>query len=345
VSMWGSVRAWAIQARQLPNPPGSTQNTSGGGWWSWINTGFTAIGHFFSGQFTDFVRGVEHSFDGMLQAFHALQHTVARVEISILHDVVVYLKQYTDKRIKWLHGLIESQLAILKAWTIARLLWVAGYARQLVQYERLHRIQADIKLDHEIKTRIKWLHQQIEREAVSAYRAQAGQQNAIITRVLDLVINLNPVLRPIVTDLITAILDLAAVDDPVARIAIGFALRQVIDRLGLDRPIGELLHGLLASIIGQGKPHDLHAVVADICSRLAAGEQQWAQFYADGGSEILQAGEQWQGITRWTTDAAFLALFGVMALEPAAFARDVTGALAVGVNDTIKAYHALIKGA
>lgn len=345
MNLWDSVKYWALQTKTLPTPPPQKSKSSGGGWWSWINTGFTAIGHFFSGQFSDFVKGVEHSFDGMMQALHAMQHVVARIEIAILHWVVVYLKKYTDKRVAQLKALIEYQFKVL----IQRITYVLAllrvWVKALVKAEARARRQADIRLDHEIKTRIKWLHQQIEREAVSAYKGQRKEQNAVITGLLDLVINLNPILRPLVSDLIKGILDLALVDDPVARIALGFLLRHIIDRLGLDKPIGDLLHNLLASVLGQGKPTDLHAVITDICSRLAAGEQQWAEFYKDGGSEVEQAGEQWQAITRWTTDAALLALFGVMALEPEAFARETTNALAVVVNDTIGAVHALIRSA
>jgi hypothetical protein len=274
-----------------------------------------------------------------------MQHVVARIEIAIFHWVVVFLKRYTDKRIRQvqlqikltarlIYGYIKAQVSILR-------LWVRGR----IAIEASARHKADVKLDHEIKTRIKWLHQQIEREAVSAYRAQRGTQDAVITKLLDLVINLNPVLRPIVSDIIKGILDLAVIDDPVARLALGFAMREVINRLGLDKPIGDLLHGLLGSIIGQGKPKDLHAVILDMCSRLAAGEQQWTQFYADGGSEVEQAGEQWQAITKWTTDAALLGMFGLMATEPAAFARDVTNVMADVVHGTVNAVHGLIRGA
>lgn len=343
MNLWDSVKYWARQVKNLPIPPAAKSKNSGGGWWSWINSGFTSIGHFFSGQFSDFVNGVEHSFDGVMQALHAMQHVVARIEIAILHWVVVYLKKYTDKKVAQLKALIEYQFKVL----IQRITYVLAllrvWVKALIKAEARARRQADIRLDHEIKTRIKWLHQQIEREAVSAYKGQRKQQNAVITGLLDLVINLNPILRPLVSDLIKGILDLALVDDPVARIALGFLLRHVINRLGLDKPIGDLLHNLLASVLGQGKPVNLHDVITDICSRLAAGEQQWAEFYKDGGSEVEQAGEQWQAITRWTTDAALLALFGVMTLEPEAFARETTNALAVVVNDTIGAVHALIR--
>jgi hypothetical protein len=340
------MRYWALVNRQAKQTPQQQQQTtSGGGWWNWINSVAGGFSHWVLGQFEKFAGGVYTSIGGIVQAVHAIQHVVARIEISILHDVVAYLKRIIYQQIRQVKRLIVADVRKLIT-MITRALYIAKeYAFGLVAKERRYRIAADIRLDHEIKTRIKWLHQQIEREAASAYRGQRKQQTDVIVKLLDLVANLNPIIRPLVSDLIQGILDLLAVDNPVARIALGFLLRQVIDRLGLDKPIGTLLHDLLASVLGQGKPTDLHGVIADICSRLAAGEQQWLQFYQDGGSEVEQAGEQWQTITKWTTDAALLALFGVMAAEPAAFARDVTGALAVTVNDTIKAYHALIRGA
>jgi hypothetical protein len=345
MSIWSSMRYWALLNKQTKQTPQQQQQPSGGGWWNWINSVASGFSHFVLGQFEKFAGGVYTSIGGIVQAIHAIQHVVARIEISILHDVVVYLKRIIYQQIRQVKLLIAKDYRQLVT-MILRALYVAkAYAFGLVARERRYRIAADIRLDHEIKTRIKWLHQQIEREAASAYRGQRKQQESVITHLLDLAANLNPIIRPLVSDLIQGILDLAAIDNPVARIALGFLLRQVIDRLGLDKPIGDLLHNLLASVLGQGKPVDLHAVITDICSRLNAGEQQWAQFYQDGGSEVEQAGEQWQAITRWTTDAAILGLLGVMVAEPAAFARDATGALSVIVNDTIQAYHALIRGA
>lgn len=344
MSIWSSMRYWALASKTQKPPPQASSQSGGGGWWHWVNSVVSGINHFFVGQFEQFAGGVYSSIGGLVSAVHGIQHTVARIEIAMFHWVVAYLKRIIYQQVRLLKLLIAADVAKLTT-MIMRALYVAKeYAAGLVAKERRYRIAADIKLDHEIKTRIKWLHQQIEREAVSAYRAQRSQQNSVITRLLDLIVNLNPILRPLVSDLITGILDLASIDDPLARIALGFLLRQVVDRLGLDKPIGNLIHNLLTSILGQGKPTDIHAVLTDMCSRLAAGETQWTQFYTDGGAEVEQAGTQWQNITKWTTDAALLGMFGVMALEPAAFARDVTGALATIVHDTINTTEALIKG-
>jgi hypothetical protein len=344
MTIWSSMRAWAIVNKTATTTPQQPQQTGGGGWWNWINSVASGFNHFVLGQFEKFAGGVYSSIGGIVQAVHAIQHTIARIEIAVLHDVVVYLKRIIYQQVRKLKLLIAADFRKLVT-MIMRALYVAkAYAFALTAKERRYRIAADIRLDHEIKTRIKWVHQAIEKEAASAYRAQRGEQDAVITRLLDLAANLNPVIRPLVRDLVTGILDLAAIDDPIARIALGFVLRQVIDRLGIDKPIGHLLHNLLSSVLGQGKPVDLHHVIADMCSRLSAGEQQWAQFYADGGSEVEQAGEQWQAITKWTTDAALLSLFGVMAAEPQAFANDVTTAMADVVHGTIHAVDALIRG-
>lgn len=345
MSILDSIRAKAIAARQLAASKSASPTQKQGGITGWINSIENGLKHFLSVNFKDWVHG--------LFVWQILEYNVGRLMVDtfkrIIADVFNALKNWVMRIVWQLYDKLRSQIAAnyrKLATMIMRALYVAkAYAFALVARERRLRIAADIRLDHEIKTRIKWLHQQIEREISSAYRAQRGQQNAVITRLLDLVINLNPVLRPLVSDLITGILDLASVDDPLARIALGFLLRQVVDRLGLDKPIGDLLRGLLASVLGQGKPTDAHAVIADMCSRLAAGENQWAQFYDEGGSEVEQAGSQWQGITNWATDAALLGLFGVMTLEPAAFAQDTTNAMAVVVHDTINAVQALLKGA
>lgn len=344
MSKWSSMRYWALQVKNTKQQGSQHPSGNSGGWWSWINSVASGINHFLTGQFADFVKGVEHSFSGVVAAIHAMQHTMARIEISALHWVVRYLKRYTDNRIRQLQTQILRQFKLVIGWVKAQISATRLFARSLVINEAAKRHRADVRLDHEIKTRIKWVHQHIEREAASAYHAQRGSQDATITKLLDLVANLNPVLRPLVKDVVKGILDLATVDDPLARIALGFALRHVIDRLGIDKPIGHLLHNLLTAVIGHGRPHSLHTVIGDMCSRLAAGEQQWAQFYSDGGSEVQQAGEQWQQITSLTTDALLLGVFGLMAAKPAEFANEVTSALATVVHDSASAVDKVIKG-
>lgn len=349
MSIWDSIKYWARVTKATTQKQTKAQATQspggGGGWWEWVNSVATGINHFLGGPFSSFVDSTVNTFKGIYDALHKLHDLEVRIGAAILRWVVGYLRQYVNARIAKLRAFIEWQLRTL----IRRIAYVLAmlrvWVKVLVKAEAKARRQADIRLDHEIKTRIKWLHQAIEREAVSAYKGQRKEQNAVITGLLDLVINLNPILRPIVSELVRLILDLAFVDDPPARLLIGFVLKHVIDKLGLDKPIGDLLHNLLAHIIGAGKPTDLHGVIADISARLAAGESQWLQFYKDGGSEVEQAGGQWQSITAWTTDALLLALFGTMTLAPEQFARETTNAMAVVVNDTIHAVHALIRRA
>lgn len=345
MSIWDSIKYWARVTKPTAPPVNTQAKTGGGGWWQWVNSVATGINHFLGGPFSSFIDSTVNTFRGIYDALHKLHDLEIRIGAAILRWVTGFLRQYINAKIAKLKALIEWQLRVL----IKRIAYVLAMLRVWVtvriKAEAKARRQADIRLDHEIKTRIKWVHQAIEREAVSAYKGQRTQQNAVITELLDLVVNLNPVLRPIVNELVRLILDLALVDDPPARFLIGFVLKRVIDKLGLDKPIGNLLHNLLAHIIGAGKPTDLHGVIADISARLAAGESQWLQFYKDGGSEVEQAGDQWQSITAFTTDALLLALFGTMTLAPNQFAQETTNAMAVVVNDTIKAVHALIRGA
>lgn len=344
MSFLDSIRAKSIIARQLSGSKTASPAQKQGGITGWLNSVENGIKHFIQVNFKAAWHG--------LFIWQILEYNLGRFVVDaikrIIVDVLNALKHWIERLIWQLYtrllNMIKANYRKLATMIQRAVIVAEAYAFGLVMRERRYRIAADIRLDHEIKTRIKWLHQQIEREAVSAYRGQRSQQTSVITRLLDLVANLNPILRPLISDVIKGILDLASVDNPVARIALGFLLRQIIDRLGLDKPIGDLIHNLLSNVLGQGKPNDLHAVLADMCSRLAAGETQWTEFYAEGGSEVEQAGSQWQAVTAWTTDAALLGLFATMALEPAAFAKDTTGALAVFVHDTINATKALIEG-
>lgn len=345
MSVWDSMRAWAVIVRQRQQAENVKPQSSQGGIGGFIGSVVAGLNHLLTGPLGGFVTAETDWAKLVIWWDRTVAAGYGKVAAWLINGILAGLKSLIGKLFARLRGELAALKRQLIADDIYGLRLAMAYADKDTRAEAKARRAADIRLDLEIKTRIKWLHQQIEREAVSAYRGQAGQQNAIITRLLDLVVNLNPVLRPLVSDVIKGILDLAAVDDPIARIALGFALREVIDRLGLDKPIGDLIRGLLASVLGQGKPHGIHDVIADMCSRIAAGEQQWTRFYADGGSEVEQAGEQWQALTRWTTDAALLGLFGLLAADPAGFARDTTAALGAVVNGTMTAVHALIREA
>jgi len=126
---------------------------------------------------------------------------------------------------------------------------------------------------------------------------------------------------------------LLSVDDPIARITIGFLIKEVIDRLGIDKALGALIHNLLAPLLGQPVPHDLHDVIADLSARMIADETQWAQFFDDGGSQVEQAGKDWRNITGPVSSVAIVAFTAAAVADPSVWAKDIADTVGRVVND------------
>ena len=154
----------------------------------------------------------------------------------------------------------------------------------------------------------------------------------------------NPELRDMVGVAIKAILDLVSVDDPLARIALGFVIRDLIDKLGVDKLVGNLIQDLLAPILGEPKPRNLHAVIADMGQRLVAAESFEETFTADGGSEVEQAGRLWRDITQPAAAAAIVAFTATAIVNPDGWAKTITAIAGTPANDLVTATANLFKG-
>jgi hypothetical protein len=337
-----SLQLQAARARQKLQAGASGPGGVLGDIWHWINSVSSGVSHIIG---VDLLGVVKAAFAWDKFAGHVYITVAKAIEhgiIWLIRGLIKALETKFDRLIDQLRAKERkdyNHLIYLIAWVIVQL---EKYSRWLVQREAAMRLKGDIYV---YNTARKWdtaLHQAIEREAVSGYKLGQNQQLDAINRVLDLVANLNPVTRVLVSDLAKGILDVLAVDDPVLRIALGFVVKHVIDRLGLDKPLGRLLGDMLGPILATGHPRSIHDVVADICARLATGENAWAQFMANGGSEVEQAGSEWQKITDYGTDALMLAIFGTMVTDPGGFANDVTGALSAVVHDTTRVVHKLI---
>lgn len=191
----------------------------------------------------------------------------------------------------------------------------------------------------------KALHQLIEREAASGYRAQYQGRLVAITGILGHLISRVPFLRDIIGKIIGGVIDLAGVEDPVARWVLTVLMTRVVGRLGVDKAAGQFAQDLLTPILGQPKPRDIHDVINDISQRMNAMERQWARFFADGGSQVEQAGKEWQAVTGPLADVALLAFFGAAVNDPARWAKDVQGTIGRPLEAVLGATADLIKKA
>ena len=168
---------------------------------------------------------------------------------------------------------------------------------------------------------------------------------SILTRVLDLAADREPLIRGVADDIISGILDFVAIDDPIARWLLGYAIRDVISKLGIDRAVGALANDLLVPLIGQPKPRGLHDVIADIAVRLNAIESWQGTFMADGGAQVEQAWELWRDITSITSDVAILGFAAYAATDPGGWSRDINDTVGTAINGVASAIVDLIRGA
>lgn len=343
MSTRGSLDHWARVVRAQITVKRTNQAAANDGIWHWINSAAQGIKHLFSGPLSDLAKALGFWAHYAFWWDREVAHTIKAIAVWIVNGIHKWMRQYVNGRLAQIMAIIR----VMHAELIRRINQASrrdrAYAYALFRLEKSLRMRAVQQAEADTRKRVKWLHQSIEREAVSGYKAAYSQRLSTIQRIADLIANDNPVTRRLVKDLIAGVLDLVAVDNPLARIALTFIMRQIIDRLGLDKVIGQLLQGLLQPLLGAPKPRGLSDVVADICGRLNALEGQWADFMANGGPEVEQAGREWEGITSLIGDAALLVFLGQMCYAPEAFGREMSATAGAVVNDTIIAAANLLR--
>ena len=217
-----------------------------------------------------------------------------------------------------------------------------AYTRALVGAEHKAMLKAFASAEAYTRQLVSALHKDIESEAARGYSATLRERASIINRIADLIATRNPAVRTIVRDLIRIVLDLLAIDDPLARLAAGFLIREIVNRLGIDKAAGQLLADVAGPLLGDPKPKGLNDVIKNIGQRLDALESQWATFMDAGGSQILQAGKEWKGITGYVTDAAMLAFFADAVARPQQWAGEVAAVMGPAVRAATAAVAAVL---
>ena len=241
---------------------------------------------------------------------------------------------------------LRHQLAMLYAWAVREFQFVIALIWALIRAERAQRIAADvaernarIKADKaEAAARIlgdKTVLATVQRQAASGYNATLHTRLGLLGTVLDQIANHNPAVKTLVSDLIKGVVDLETIDDPVLRWVLAKVISELIDKLGVDRIMGEFAQRLLSPLIGQPRAGGLEQVTHDIGDRLDALEAEWAQFMADGGPEVEQAGKEWKSLTGPVVDAALLGFLGLGIADPAAWATGVADSIGVVGNDAL----------
>jgi len=293
-------------------------------------------------------------FAGMAKALDIYTHLDRSVGDAIadkLRKVVIYLIRgrlaAMQRLIKWVYVTLSATIAKnyqMALRHIQRYYWLArAYARSEALIVLKDALAAVRSAEAKAKREIRAMHRHIEQEAVSGYRTGYQDRTSEIAKVADFLVNMNPIVRRLVGDLVTGVLDLATIEDPLVRLVLGAIMQHIIDHLSIDKAVGHYLDELLAPILGQPKPHDLHGVVMDISKRLSAMEGQWSQFWTNGGSQVEQAGREWQDLISPVFDVAALAWIGQAYLDPKAWARELSGTVGAAANNVASEITRLVK--
>lgn len=272
----------------------------------------------------------------------AANQTAGRLEGFIGQNVGGATRSWVLRLYRQLVASLDQTASQLATRIAQRYMQARAYAARLVALDRRAWRHALAQLRAQLLRSIRATHQQIEREAASAYDAQLPDRLTLVTRLTELLAGRQPELRGATSLVARAVIDLLGVDDPLARIALGFAIRDLVDKAAIDAPIAALVRDLAGPLLGEPKPRDLHDVISQIAQRLEALESWQATFMADGGPEILQAGKDWSALTGIATDAALLGFFGLMTTDPTGWAREVAAVAGTPVNDAIIATAGLL---
>lgn len=312
--------------------------------WNWINGVASGVGRFFTHDIPAGFHTVAAALGAVREAYGDYIDALLRVITWLDRQILTRLLRLITANYNRLLGRIVKGERYLE-----RLIYVVSQALladmiALWKRERRARQRAVAELEADTLQRIKLMHQTIEREAASGYRIDYKQRSGIIIGLLRFAGNRNPLVRRLAGDIAAGLLDLLAIDNPVARLALGFLIKHVIDRLGIDKLAGHLISDLLAPILGNPKPKDIHDVIIDLSQRTTSLESQWATFMQNGGSQVEQAGTEWRNITSLLSGAAIVGFVAAAIVDPSKWADDIQGTIGVAANDVGKAAAHLVRG-
>lgn len=337
VSWWDTPWKWGRDAFDsifgfLGDPGQALKNT-----WRQLNTFAQAIDYTLSHPFTQVMNEISYwaaYFTGNTNvqniAYQRLEGHIARTQVSPL-------RAWVQKQLAALRQRIAYVVDELRAELLARITRARRYAERLTRSEARHRRQGDRRERALMLARVKHAMQIINQSAASGYEQGSRSRGDIVRSLAGNIITASPVERELIDRIVSGALDVAELDDPIARIALSTLLPRITRDLGIDAVAGAALRDLLVPVLEHGIPRNLHDSIAALAERTTALEQQWAQFYNDGGADILQAGKDWKSITSIITDVALLAFFGQQVTEPAAWAAEVADTVGVVITDMIDA--------
>lgn len=330
-------------AKSIKASGGNSNGSVLSGIWHWINGVASGVGHFiktlgiFGRVVSDYIQFLDDCIHFILTS---LQRALTWLERFVLRP----MEQRLQREIRRVAAKERSDVSYLirLIYVVART--VMQFALRLVRREHHDMTRAVKHAEALARHEVRRLHHRIEHEAASGYSIDNRGRTGLAVKLLEFLGAHNPEVQAVVGDIATGLIDLLSIDDPLLRISIGFLIKHVIDRLGIEKPLGHLIEDLIAPILGNPKPRDLHDVIADISARLGALEGQWATFFEDGGSEVEQAGREWQGITSLAASLGIVAFTAQAVADPVGWAAEVQAVVGRPANDLVTAAARLFRG-
>lgn len=276
---------------------------------------------------------------------------------TALHNAINrYMGWVQDNPIASLKTWVQRQLAGLQTQILRLGIYLTGQIQltaallqrrfdTAIKAEQRARVRGDRRDRTFTRRQVRALNAAINHEAASSYRAGFNERLHGITAIIGYLAAHNDISGRVIGDAVNGVLDLASVDDPLARLALGFIMRHIVDKLGVDKLAGDAVQELLGPLLGAPRPTGLASVITDISDRLGALEGTWGQFWANGGSDIEQAGREWSALTAPLTDVALIAWLGQAVVDPTAWAREITDVTAPVLTAAKDAFTTILRDA
>lgn len=345
MSILGTLAHWARDAWGAIT--GAAADVAGGfeKVWHYITSVYNTLGSIVGGvQLRAVLR-----FLYAISALHAAQGLIS----DALHRLAVWIylnwiKPAIDRltrQLVQLRAYTEREFALMFRLMVQMFNQAEAYTRMMVGFERSQRIAAD-KAEHAAMLKaVAACLATVQRQAAGGYNAGTHARLSIVGKLLDDIAARQPEVKALTSLLIRSVFDLETIDNPLLRFTIGKLLSELVGRLGVDRVTGDLIGRLLEPWIGDVRPRDLYSTERDVAARLSALEAQWADFMANGGPEVEQAGREWRDITGVAADVAILGVFGLAVADPQAWARGVADTVGAAGNATLDGVIRLIREA
>lgn len=268
-------------------------------------------------------------------AVAALRDAVNRTAAWVWTYMITPVRAALNTRIDREHAFTVAGIAATVKLAYQLYLADQQFTILLVGAERGDRIKDVQAARQYAATLVKSLHQAIENEAASGYRAGKGERTGpLAALVADL--HLRGLIDTAVNQLLVkAISILAVTGNPVVQAAVTRVLAEVIKHTGIGKDLGDYLYSLLIPGAGGPDPKDLPSVVNDIAHRIGAIEDWITGFMLDGGPEVKQAGREWKTISSLAVDGALLAFVGQAVAAPEVWAREVADTVGTVANDAL----------